>query len=397
MILRVPCPPSKSMTQRALIIAALADGVVRVCRPLDCDDSRHLRTALASLGVRIEPDGDDLLVGPTPPGSGGVHLDLGNAGTAVRFVSCLSLILDGATTIDGNARMRARPIGPLVDGLRRIGVRARYLGSEGFPPIRLERGRAIGDRVRLDLSVSSQYASGLMMVAPLLDRGLVVEIDGDPVSRPYIRMTAEMMRRAGARVNWESPDVIAVRPGGYEVDRIDVEPDWSSASFLLAAAELSGSPLDVPDLQDANRSLQGDSCFGRILEELRPPDEHVVDLRDAPDLVAPLAAVALFRTHPTRIEGVAHARAKECDRVSVLATELSRLGGRIEESPDGLTVHPLDRAPSGPVRMHAHDDHRMAMAFGLVSLRIPSLTVDDPGCVSKSFPDFWELLGRFQR
>jgi len=329
---------------------------------------------------------------------------LGNAGTAVRFGACLSLLSDGELVIDGEPRMRQRPIGALVEALAQLGVTARYLGEAGYPPLGLSRGSTAGDRVRIDGSLSSQYASGLMLVAPRLSSGLTVELTGALVSRPYLEMTAQMMRQAGAEVeaDWDGdPPFIRVAPGGYRGgEPLVVEADWSTASFLLAAGELSGRRPRIPNLVEPARSLQGDAAFAQHLERLRGDaagGEHVIDLSDTPDLIAPLAALALFASHPVQLRNVAHARTKECDRIAVLAEQLRRVGAEIDEHEDGLTLRPLRplTTPAEPVSLEPAADHRMAMAFGLVGLKLPHVTVLQPECVSKSFPAFWSALARF--
>ena len=271
------------------------------------------------------------------------------------------------------------------------------MGQRGYPPVSLHRGGALRDEVDLDVSQSSQFASGLLLVAPRLPRGLVVRLSGERVSVPYLDMTTKMMERAGVPAEWESSTRISVPPGRYDTRNIVVEPDWSTAAFLLGAGVISGQEVDLPGLSKPGESLQGDAAFMDHLRVLRQPVRARIDLRDTPDLIAPLAAVALFAADPTEIRGVAHARVKECDRLAVLANELTKVGARIQEHTDGLTIHPLDSPTSERVELNPSNDHRMAMAFALVGLRVPGIVVRNPECVSKSFPRFWEELERFQK
>lgn len=388
--LRITAPASKSMTQRALVLAALSPGKTRIDGPLVCDDSRHLTELLRALGCEVawRPTHTDVTAAPLVAPEAPVFC--GNAGTAVRFGSCLSLVCEGALAIDGDAHMRKRPIGALGDALGAMGIAVSYLSRDGCPPLRLTRAAAPPRSARVDTSMSSQYASGLLLVAPCLPHGLELELGGSLVSQPYVAMTVAMMERAGAEVAWPAPDRIFVGPGGYPpIDTIGVEPDWSGAAFLIAAGHLTGLELHIPGLLDAERSLQGDAAFTAMLAAIEGGAAEL-DLTDVPDLIAPLTAVCLFAGHPTRIRGAAHTRIKECDRVAVLCRELQKIGAEIREHDDGLSISPLERPRAA--ELDPEDDHRMAMTFGLVGLRVPGVVVQNPGCVSKSFPDFWDKL-----
>lgn len=393
MTLRLRAPSSKSMTQRALILAALSDGPCTVERPLVCDDSRYLTELLRALGTTVEWGRDRLEVRPAPLVAPAEPVFCGNAGTAVRFGSCLSLACEGALTIDGNEHMRGRPIGALGSALESLGVEVDYLERAGCPPLRLARRAPTPHEVAIDTSLSSQYASGLMMVAPRLEDGLTITLSGAGVSMPYVAMTLAMMRAAGAAVE-VAEERYAIAPGGYRTSRIAVEPDWSGAAFLLAGSFLLDREVVVEGLEDPRRSLQGDAVFDAMLGELRasPVERHRFDLTDAPDLIAPLVAACLFADRPSVIRGAAHTRIKESDRVAVLATELGKIGARLAVHDDGLDVEPLTAIPEGHWTLDPDDDHRMAMTFGIVSLRVPGIAVSSPGCVSKSFPDFWDAL-----
>lgn len=397
MTLHLRAPASKSMTQRALIISALCDDDTVIEQPLDCDDSRYLVDALRALGCRIERDADEERISVTPAHlvAPDAPLYCGNAGTAARFGACLSLLCDGALTVDGDEHMRQRPIGALGDTLGAMGVDVQYLERRGCPPLRLERTRRPPDATSVDVSLSSQYASGLALVAPHLAGGLTIVLEGRIVSDPYIDMTVSMMQRAGARASRQDDDIRIEGYGYGAPQRIDIEPDWSAAAFLLAAGRITDREVDVEGLAPPSSSLQGDSVFEEMLDALDAGRERF-DLTDVPDLIAPLTAAALFAKQSVQIRGAAHTRVKESDRVAVLCRELGKLGADVRAHQDGLDIAPLGRAPSERVVLDPHADHRMAMAFGVVSLRVPSIEVHAPGCVSKSFPDFWEVLANFR-
>jgi 3-phosphoshikimate 1-carboxyvinyltransferase len=390
--LELSAPSSKSMTQRALVIAGLSAQPTTIRRPLICDDSRYLTDLWRALGAEVAWGDDQVVVTPAPLVAPADAVFCGNAGTTVRFGSCLSLICDGALGIDGDAHMRTRPIGPLGLALETMGVRVRYLGSDGCPPLELLAERPPATSIAIDTSLSSQYASGLMMVAPRLASGLSLSLTGAKVSMPYVAMTATMMRAAGASLE-ATDDGFAIAPGSYTSAAIEVEPDWSGAAFLLAAGFVTGLPITVRGLVEAEASLQGDAVFRDMLTQLsRPASRHRFDLTDAPDLIAPLVIACLCADAPSQIRGAAHTRVKESDRVAVLATELGKLGAELTMFDDGLDVMPFDATSAKPARLDPDDDHRMAMAFGILSLLAPDIEVASPGCVSKSFPNFWEVL-----
>ncbi|HHH29157.1 MAG TPA: 3-phosphoshikimate 1-carboxyvinyltransferase, partial [Polyangiaceae bacterium] len=362
-----------------------------------CDDSRYLTDLLRALGTSVSWQDERVTVEPTPLVAPTEPVFCGNAGTAVRFGSCLSLLCDGSLTIDGDDHMRERPIGALGDALAALGIDVVYLGERGCPPLRLERRRPAPAEVAIDTSLSSQYASGLMMVAPRLERGLTITLTGAKVSMPYVAMTSAMMEAAGATLN-VTGERFAIAPGGYRAETIAVEPDWSAAAFLLAGGFVLDREVVVDGLLPPGSSLQGDAAFERMLAALRAPtaERHRFDLTGAPDLIAPLVAACLFADRPSVIRGAAHTRIKESDRVAVLATELQKVGAALTIHDDGLDVTPLERVPEGAWTLDPDDDHRMAMAFGIVSLRVPGITVKSPGCVSKSFPDFWNVLAELR-
>ena len=435
-VLEIPCggvargvvrvPGSKSLTQRALIVSALARGRSTLVGALDSDDSRHLRRALRRLGVRVREGRASWSV----RGAGGAlrtvrsSLGVGNAGTAMRFLTALVALGRGRYVLDGSPRMRRRPIGELVTALQRLGVEARCLGRRGCPPVEVRASGVIpGGRTRLSGADSSQYLSALLMVAPLARRTVTIRVSGRRVSAPYVDLTLGVMRAFGARLRASTASPVRPRsvrrsaaapagrlytipaPQAYRARRYAVEADASSASYFLAAAALTGGRVRVSNLPAV--SAQGDARFVDLLErmgcDVRRGSGGVeaaapgggglrgldADLVDMPDVVPTLAAVALFARTPTRIRGVAHLRLKETDRLRALAREITRLGGSCRETADGLLIRPR---PLRGASVRTYDDHRMAMALALVGLRVPGVRIQDPACVRKSFPGYFTRL-----
>lgn len=394
-VLKFTAPPSKSHTQRALLVAALTRGRSTIVGPLDCDDSRVLLRALERLGVRVrrlpgrvEISGRSRLRAPRGP------LRLGNAGTAVRFLMAACMLADGPVTLDGSPRMRRRPQIGLMAALRALGARIeRQAGPGTLPATVIPPGRPRGGAVSVDPSQSGQFLSALLMIGPRLPGGLRVRPTGPVASRPYVDLTLRTMRSFGVRARWDGAAREFVVPAGstYRPACVRIEGDHSSASYLFAAAALTGRKVRVTNLR--RDSVQGDKVFPALLERLSTGRSRTLDMRDTPDIVPTVAACALFARGSTTIRGVAHLRAKESDRIAVLAGELRKIGAHIDELADGLRIRPGPLR--GPATLDPCDDHRMAMAFGLVSLRVPGVRVADPGCVSKSYPGFWEDMTRF--
>jgi 3-phosphoshikimate 1-carboxyvinyltransferase len=398
-------------------LAALARGESLLRGALDCDDSRALRRGLGALGIQIsvsENEGQDWRV----HGTGGELeppcdlVDCGEAGTTLRFLACLSLLVHGdgdgdgdgdrPLILDGSPRLRERPLEPLLRSLSDLGVRVRHLEHQGSLPVGLSREdkTPAPATVQIASDQSSQCASGRLMAAPRLPGGLTLEMTGgaERVSLPYVELTLQTMAAFGVQVQ-SSPqgDRVVVPHGSYRPTDFQVEGDWSGAAFLLVGGAISGQEVKIDNLSPT--SVQGDRAIVDHLAELRRSRPHRFDLTHCPDLIAPLAvACALATEHPSEIIGSAHARLKESDRVAVLAQGLGRAGITIRERPDGLYVEPADRLTSTPATgaLDPHGDHRMAMAFGLLTLREPRIQVLDPGCVSKSFPDFWQQLERLK-
>ena len=411
-------PGSKSLTNRALLLAALACGTSRMTGVLLADDSKRMLEALLALGFAVEVD--EAAATAAVHGQGGTFpaqnasLFLGNAGTATRFLSAaLGLGAPGsAYVVDGIPRMRERPIGQLVEPMRRLGAQVECTLKEGFPPLLIRGGAAFrkGGSLTLAPTLSSQYVSALLQVAPLLQEGLAISFDGAITSRPYIEMTLRLMALFGAKSAWDG-NTVRVFPGGYSAFDYPVEPDASSASYPLAAAAITpGSQITVPGL--GKDSLQGDAAFCLVLEKmgcrvtqsatsttLAAPADGIlhgvdVDMNGIPDMAQTLACVAVFAKGPTTIRDVGNLRVKETDRMEALRVELTKLGASVTVSGDDLTVVPPAGGQTLPAQIHTYDDHRMAMAFSLIGLRNPGVTLLDPACCSKTWPAYFRDMAR---
>jgi len=408
----VAIPGSKSITNRALLVAALAEGESELTGALHSDDTRYMAAALGALGLGVEADeaGERFLVA----GGGGLFpaeradLFVGNSGTSMRFLTAALPLGRGVYRIDGVPRMRQRPIGPLLAALRQLGADIESELGTGCPPVVARAAGLRGGLARMAGGESSQYFTALLLAGPYAERGVEVEVEGELVSTPYLPMTTGVMAAFGveAELDREGWRWLRVRPGQrYRGRRYRVEPDASNASYFLAAAAATGGRVRVEGLGAG--STQGDLGFVEVLRamgaevaveaaavEVRGPAGgrlRGVDLDLGPisDTAQTLAAIAPLAEGPTTIRGIAHARLKETDRVAALATELRRLGQGVEEFADGLTIRP---APVRPADVATYDDHRMAMSFAILGLRAPGLRLRDPGCVAKTFPGFFDRL-----
>jgi len=413
-------PPSKSITNRLFVMAALARGESVLERPLlDAVDAKVMLEAIEYLGAEVRIDGDDATVtGVAGTPRGGVNLYLENAGTAVRFLTAAAALASGRVTIDGSARMRERPIAGLISSLRAMRVTARFPAEYGFPPVELDPGgeQLEGGRVTLDTQASSQFISALLMIGPWTQRGIELTLEGEITSKPYVVMTMELLRRTGARVDATGTmRKIFVAPGAVDGFRYAVEPDASGATYFQAAAAITpGSSCTVRGLPPM--SLQPDGRFPELLMVLgahasraadsvtvtAPPEDAPFrgtrfDLDWAPDGAMTLAVASAFATGVTTINGLRTLRDKECDRLRATSTELGKLGVKVTETPSSLEI--IGGAPmtGGPVVLDTYDDHRMAMSLALVGLRRPGVLIRDPGCVSKTYPTFWsDLAGLYE-
>ncbi|MCC5887702.1 MAG: 3-phosphoshikimate 1-carboxyvinyltransferase [Gammaproteobacteria bacterium] len=405
----VRIPGSKSLSNRLLLLAALAEGETRVEHLLDSDDVRRMLQALEALGVGLLRDGDAVTVkglgGPIDaPGADPLVLELGNAGTAVRPLTAALTLGQGRFQIQGDPRMHERPIGPLVEALRALGADIRHLEQAGYPPLLITGTGLDGGSVTIDGSLSSQFVSALMMAAPLARSAVTLLRRGELVSDPYIEITRRCMARFGIDVAWPEPRRLEIPRGKYHSPgSIKVEGDASSASYFLAAAAIAGGPVRV--LGVGTESMQGDVAFADVLEamganvtrgadfievqrgELRGVD---LDLNHIPDAAMTIATTALFATGPTRIRNVANWRVKETDRIEAMARELRKVGATVTEYADGLGISPPRQVHSASI--HTYDDHRMAMCFALVALGGVPVTIEDPRCVNKTYPNFFRDL-----
>jgi len=409
----IAVPGSKSISNRVALLAALADGRSVLDGVLFSDDTRHMVTALRALGVSVESD--EAAARLVIDGCGGrwpqreAALFVGNAGTAMRFLVAALCLGDGVYRIDGAPRMRQRPIQELVDALVPLGGDAVCERGSGAPPVVVRAHGLAGGRTTLDAARSSQFLSALLQVAPYAARDVEIALTGALVAAPYVDMTIAVMQHWGVAVARDGARAFRVRAGQrYRAQRYAVEPDASSAHYFWAAAALSGGRVRTPGL--SRRALQGDVQFAALLERMGATvtwradgievrgsgrlDGVTVDLNGFSDTAPTLAALAPFASGPVRIDNVAHLRLQESDRLAAVATELGRLGARVEERPDGLSIWPS--ALHGAA-VETYDDHRIAMAFALVGLRVPGVTIKDPGCVAKTFPDYFARLEQLRR
>jgi len=408
---RVRPPGSKSITNRAVICAALARGTSRLTGVLDSDDTRVMVAGLDQLGVSIEADwpAHRLTVTGTAgdiPAAAAV-IDCRASGTTMRFLAAVCSLGRGRFVLDGTPRMRQRPIGDLLAALRSLGIEA-AAGSPGeCPPVEIRADGIKAAAATIAGNTSSQFASGLALAAPCMPDGLELELAGRLVSAPYLTLTRRVLEAFGGRCDVVGSRRWMIAATGYTACDYSIEPDASAASYFAAAAAITGGRVELIGL--GRESLQGDLEFCRLLEQMgcqlawadeagREPAVTVtggslrgidVDMNAISDTVMTLAAVALFAEGPTTIRNVAHIRDKETDRIADLTRELRRLGAGVEERPDGLTITP---APLQPAAIKTYDDHRMAMSLALVGLASPGVTILDPACVSKTFPHYWTVL-----
>lgn len=406
----VTVPGSKSITNRALLIAAMAEGQSQLTGALFSDDTRYMAAALGKLGIDVVADEDaaSFLVS----GTGGTipaqqaELFVGNSGTTARFLSAFLGLGQGTFVVDGNARMRERPIQDLVDGLRPIGVRAQCEGKDNVcPPVMVVGSGIQGGRTVMAGDKSSQYFTALLLVAAYAQEDVEIVVEGDLVSKPYIDLTAGVMRDFGVEIENEDYKVLRVKAGQrYQARDYAIEPDASNASYFFAAAAVTGGRVKVLDLD--KKSIQGDIGFVDVLAkmgcdvqiyadgiEVCGPTQLNgvdVDMNAISDVVQTLCGIAPFASEPVHVRNVAHMRIKETDRIDALVTELRKLGVRVDVREDGLTVHPATKIQ--PAILDTYDDHRMAMSLALVGLKAPGVVIHDPACVNKTFPTYFDVL-----
>ncbi|MFC6878564.1 MULTISPECIES: 3-phosphoshikimate 1-carboxyvinyltransferase [Actinomadura] len=400
----VALPGSKSMTNRALILAALAGEPVRVVRPLRSRDTELMAGALRALGAGVRDEGADWHVTPPADGAlaGPARIDVGLAGTVMRFLPPVAALATGAVAIDGDPRARERPMGPIITALRTLGVEIDDGGRAALPFTVRGRGAVDGGAVTIDASGSSQLVSGLLLSAPRFAKGLEVRHEGPPVpSAPHLEMTVRMLREAGAEVE-AGEDVWRVGPGALRGGERVIEPDLSNAAQFLGAALVTGGRVTVPgwpgDTAQPGDALRGllaamgaevtlgaDGLTVRGTGAFRGID---ADLHEVGELTPVLAALAALAEGPSRLTGIAHLRGHETDRLAALVTELNGLGGDVRELPDGLEIRP--RPLRGGV-FRTYDDHRMVMAAAALGLAVPGVLVENPATVGKTMPGFTDL------
>ncbi len=404
----VNLPGSKSVSNRALLLAALAKGTTRLTNLLDSDDIRHMLNALSKLGVQyrlsedktvceVEGLGKPFTVDQTQ------ELFLGNAGTAMRPLAAALCLGEGEYVLTGEPRMKERPIGHLVDALRQAGADIEYLENENYPPLRIKgTGLELGT-VEIDGSISSQFLTAFLMSAPLAKGDITIKIIGDLVSKPYIDITLHIMKQFGVEVENNNYQKFVVRAGQSYVapGHFLVEGDASSASYFLAAAAIKGGEIKVTGI--GKNSIQGDIQFADALEkmgaEIEWGDDYVIsrrgelnavdlDFNHIPDAAMTIATTALFAKGTTAIRNVYNWRVKETDRLSAMATELRKVGAEVEEGEDYIIITPPSKLTHAAI--DTYDDHRMAMCFSLVALSDTPVTINDPKCTSKTFPDYFD-------
>ena len=397
-------PGSKSVTNRALLLAALADGPSRIGNPLFSDDPYWLMSALVELGFDLDVDEKVVRVG----GLGGViptrDLDLfvGNAGTVARFLPPALALGKGPYTVDGVPRMRERPVSDLVDGMRQLGAAVDYAGEDGRFPLKVLGGGIGGGTAEISVTRSSQFASGLLMAAPYARAPVTLRVAGRE-EWPYVGITLALMRAFGVDVK-VARDRFAVEPSIYTARDYEVEPDASAASYFMAAAAVTGGRVRIPGL--GSTSAQGDLRFAEVLREmgceveLAPDSVEIrgpnrlrgvdVDMNAFSDTMMTLAAIAPFAISPTTIRNVGHTRLQETDRLSAVATELHRLGLTTQQTSTSIRIIP---GKVRPALIETYGDHRMAMAFAITGLVASGIVIRDPGCVTKTFPEFFGRLG----
>lgn len=399
----ITVPGSKSYTNRALLIAGLTDGECRLEKPLVSDDTKYMIRALKAFGISVQEEKEAFIVS----GRGGKlstpeeDIFIGNAGTTMRFLTTFSALVPGKTRLDGDERMRQRPLADLLHCLTQMRVKAVSANGNGCPPIDIAGGEVPGGEVQLAGDKSSQYLTSILLSAPYFKNDTCIHIQGDLTSKSYADITLDIMKTFGVSVINESYQRFKVKAGDrYNAQTYQVESDWSSASYFLAAAAVTGGEVTLTDINP--HSVQGDAQFTSVLEKMgcrvekksntlqikgNPLKGITINMNNMPDAVQTLAVTALFAEGETVIQGIGNLRIKETDRILALANELTRLGAEVETGEDYLVIRPGDYRGA---EIETYDDHRMAMSFAVAGLKIPGIRIKNPTCVEKSFPDFFQ-------
>ncbi|EAA9782475.1 3-phosphoshikimate 1-carboxyvinyltransferase [Salmonella enterica subsp. enterica] len=404
-------PGSKSVSNRALLLAALACGKTVLTNLLDSDDVRHMLNALSALGINYTLSADRTRCDITGNGgplraSGALELFLGNAGTAMRPLAAALCLGQNEIVLTGEPRMKERPIGHLVDSLRQGGANIDYLEQENYPPLRL-RGGFIGGDIEVDGSVSSQFLTALLMTAPMAPEDTIIRVKGELVSKPYIDITLNLMKTFGVEIANHHYQQFVVKGGQqyHSPGRYLVEGDASSASYFLAAGAIKGGTVKVTGI--GRKSMQGDIRFADVLEKMGATitwgDDFIactrgelhaidMDMNHIPDAAMTIATTALFAKGTTTLRNIYNWRVKETDRLFAMATELRKVGAEVEEGHDYIRITPPAKLQHADIG--TYNDHRMAMCFSLVALSDTPVTILDPKCTAKTFPDYFEQLAR---
>jgi 3-phosphoshikimate 1-carboxyvinyltransferase len=403
----VRVPGSKSLTNRALLITALANGTTRLTNALFSDDSKYFAQALQTLGfdIQLNEANHEMIVtglgGKIP--SAKAKLFIGNAGTAARFLSAFLTLGNGEYILDGDSRMRERPIEDLVDALRQLGANPET--TNGCPPVKIIANGLEGGKTKIAGNISSQFLSALLMIAPYAKSPVEIELTTELNSKPYVDLTIAIMKEFGVEIVRHGYECFLVKPSFFfPLPSYSIESDASAASYFFAAPAICGGTVRVENI--SHSSKQGDIAFLDVLKkmgcEIEEGENSIevvgksslhgvdVDMRHIPDTAQTLAVTAPFALSPTRIRGIASARVKETDRVHATCTELARLGVSVEEHEDGITIYPCQTFQ--PANIQTYNDHRMAMAFSLIGLRVEGVTIENPSCVSKTFPNYFDVL-----
>ena len=404
---KIAVPPSKSYTNRALIAAALAEGTTTLLHPSQSEDCKYLIDALKEFGIDIQRKKDKLQV----QGSGGClqapakELCVGNAGTTMRFLTTFASLANGDTTLTGDEQMQRRPINDLLEALRMAGIKCS--SNNGCPPVTISGGNFVGGRIEVNGNISSQFLSSLLLSAPYAKRPVSIHVKGKLASLPYVDMTLHVMRSFGAEIEVIEMIIYNIdNKQKYIGHEFPIEADASSATYFLAAAAITGGRVVITNLSP--ESLQGDVKFLTVLSDIgcsvTKHDDRIeihggklrgieVDMNEMPDCVPTLAVVAAFAEGATAIQNIPQLRYKETNRLAAIATELSKLGAKVEVSEDGMVIYPQ--------RLHGatietYNDHRIAMSFAVAGLQVEGITIKNPGCVAKSFPNFWEEFEKLE-
>ncbi|MBU2863558.1 3-phosphoshikimate 1-carboxyvinyltransferase [Reinekea forsetii] len=412
----ITIPGSKSLSNRILLLSALCSGTTTISNLLDSDDIKHMLTALKQLGVSYQLS--DCKTECKVEGLGGVlaqgqneTLYLGNAGTAMRPLAAALCIGSGEFTLTGEDRMFERPIGDLITAMSPLGIKVDYLKDEGYPPLKITSQRLTGTDVSIDGSISSQFLTALLMVAPLLNQDFVINVEGELVSKPYIDITLDVMKRFGVVIENNQYQSFNIKKGQQyqSPGNISVEGDASSASYFLAAGAIGGGPVKVQGT--GLDSVQGDAKFAEVLEKMgatvnwsgnwievsndKPLKAIDLDLNHIPDAAMTIAITALFAQGTTTIRNIYNWRVKETDRIAAMATELRKLGATVDEGEDYISVTPPETI--GSAAIDTYNDHRIAMCFSLASFGSDGIVINDPGCTAKTFPDYFERFAKITK